>query len=324
MGSAHAALPEIAQPDHSVMLPTRATPGELHIAQVQDRPRIAVLDFEFASTGITSSALSWYGSLGPSQGVSDMLTTKLVQDGYYTVVERSRIEAILAEQNLGESGRIDASTAAQIGRILGVDAVVIGSITRFNLEEGRSGTSVLGVSVGGRRGTAEVQLTARLVSTTTAEILAVAQGSGTGRQGGNSVSVLGLFTNSSDTSGADQILSQAAEAAVIQLGEELNSQAPNLAALPPVTPSVTTLVADVTGNLVTLNRGNQDGFREGMVLSIERAVREVTDPATGEVIRTVTESVGRIRLTEVDARFSLGTVIEGSGFRVGDLAVAAE
>lgn len=299
---------------------------EIYIAQAQpqNRRRIAVLDFDFASTGLTSSVLNWYGSRGPSQGVSDMLTNKLVQDGNYIVVERSRIQAVLAEQNLGQSGRVDASTAAQIGRILGVDAVVIGSITRFNLQEGRSGTSVLGVSVGGRRGTAEVQLTARLVSTNTAEILAVAQGAGTGEQGGNSVSVLGVFSNSSDTTGSDQILSQAAETAVIQLADQLNAQASKLAALPPTTPNVAALVADVAGNVVTLNRGARDGFQEGMLLSIERVTREVKDPATGQVIRTITSPVGRIRLTDVDDRSSLGTIVQGSGFRVGDRAVAAQ
>lgn len=325
VSSAQASSPQAEWQMNQLAQPETAS-SEIYVAQAQPqaRRRIAILDFDFASTGLTSSVMSWYGSRGPSQGVSDMLTNKLAQDGNYVVVERSRIAAILAEQNLGQAGRIDAATAAEIGRILGVDAVVIGSITRFNLEEGSSGTSILGVSVGGRRGTAEVQLTARLVSTSTAEILAVAEGSGTGQQGGNSVSVFGLFSNSSNTTGSDRILSQAAETAVVQLAEQINAQAPKVAAIAPVAPNAGAVVADVAGNQIILNRGRRDGLQVGMVLSIERVTREVKDPTTGEVIRRVSSSVGRIRLTEVDERSSVGTVVQGSGFRVGDQAVAAQ
>lgn len=97
-----------------------------------------MLDFEFASTGLTGLGL--YGEVGPAKGVSDLLTNRLAQTGRFTLVECSRINQILAEQNLGASGRIDLSTAAQIGRLLGADAVIIGSITQFNL--GRSGSDV--------------------------------------------------------------------------------------------------------------------------------------------------------------------------------------
>jgi hypothetical protein len=61
-----------------------------------------------------------------------------------------------------------------------------------------------------------------------------------------------------------------------------------------------------------------------MTISIERVTREVKDPATGEVIRTVTAPVGRIELTNVEARSSEGRVLSGSGMKVGDRAIAVE
>ena len=82
-------------------------------SQPQTRLRIAVLDFDYASTGGDSW---WYGNPNAAQGISDLLTNKLVQSGRFTLVERSRIADILQEQNLAASGRIDPSTAAQIGR----------------------------------------------------------------------------------------------------------------------------------------------------------------------------------------------------------------
>jgi curli biogenesis system outer membrane secretion channel CsgG len=300
-----------------VILPAAA---EVQIAQAQPRLRIAVLDFEFASTG---QAWSWWGGGGPSQGVSDLLTNKLVEGDAYTLIERSRIQAVLQEQNLALAGRIDASTAAQVGRILGADAVVIGSVTRYNLNEGSSGVSVLGIGTNRRRHSAEVQLTARLVNTTTSEIIATAQGNGEARQGSGAVSVLGVNVGS-DHNNSDELLSNAAQAAVDQLSGELTAKASSVAALPATVPNVSALVADVTGGTIIINKGAQDGFRTGMTISIERVTREVKDPATGEVIRTVTAPIGQIELTNVDALSSEGRVVSGSGMKVGDRAIAVQ
>jgi tetratricopeptide (TPR) repeat protein len=53
------------------------------------------------------------------------------QDGvttdFYEVVERSRIQQVLKEQNFSNSDLVDPEQAAQLGKILGVDAVIFGS-----------------------------------------------------------------------------------------------------------------------------------------------------------------------------------------------------
>lgn len=57
---------------------------------------------------------------------------KTFQTGAYTnifnVVERSRFESVLNELQLGQSGIVNEATAAQVGQMLGVDAMLIGSI----------------------------------------------------------------------------------------------------------------------------------------------------------------------------------------------------
>jgi curli biogenesis system outer membrane secretion channel CsgG len=290
------------------------------VAQAQTltaKRRIAVLDFDFASTGVTYNV---FGNYGPSKGVSDLLTNKLVQDGTYSVIERSRIDQVLQEQNLGASGRIDAATAAQLGRILGVDVVVIGSITQFNVEEKNTGggTGFFGIRVNSEKAKATVELTARLVSTSTAEILAVAQGEGQLDQNDGQVSVMG-FGGGTSTSNLDKLLSAAATEATDNLSTQIVAAAPKIGALPAAVPAVNAVVADVTGGLVTINKGSGEGLQVGMKLSVERVVKQVKDPSTGTVIRRITQPVGQIVLTEVDAKSALGKVTRGVNFRVGDV-----
>jgi curli biogenesis system outer membrane secretion channel CsgG len=294
----------------------------LTIAQANPtRLRVAVLDFEYANTGLTYSL---WGYASPAQGVSDLLTNKLVENGQYTLIERSRIAEILFEQDLGQSGRISPSTAAEVGRLLGADAVVIGSITRFNFEDNGGSVSILGIGGGGDSRGAVVELTARLVNTTTGEIMATASGSGAANRGGGRISTpFGSIGGGSRSD--DEIASDAAAEAVAELAAQLTAAAPTLStAVAAVLPTVEAIVADVAGSMVIINKGSRDGFRTGMILSVERVTREVTDPTTGEVIRTVTTPVGRIQLTEVDERSGVGTIINGAGLQIGDRAIAVE
>ncbi len=303
-------------------------PTDIYAQGVQQRKqakkRVAVLDFEFASTGLTGSQFSLFGTGGPSKGVSDLITNSLVKDGTYTVIERSRIDQIFKEQNLGASGRIEPTTAAQIGRALGADVLIIGTVTRFNLASSTSGGGFLGFGSTNTTNVAEVKLTARVVGTTTGEILVVADGEGKEEQNDSSVSIGGLGGGGSTTNNTDRLLSAAAEKAVGQVVSQLASAAPKLAAVATVVPNVSALVADVTGNLVTLNKGAKDGFTPGLIVSVERVVKEVKDPSTGKVLRVISNSVGRIQLTEVDGGSSLGKIISGGGFNVGDIAKPVE
>ena len=54
------------------------------------------------------------------------------------------------------------------------------------------------------------------------------------------------------------------------------------------------LVADVSGKSLNLNKGGQDGFKPGMIVSIERVTKEIKDPGTGKSIRRQTSQVGRL------------------------------
>jgi curli biogenesis system outer membrane secretion channel CsgG len=112
------------------------------------------------------------------RGVSDLLVTALVKDGTYSVIERNALNKILAEQNFSNSDRANPTSAARIGKLLGVDAIIVGSITQFGNETkntgvGGSGGALGGFGIGGfshKKSKAIVGLTARMIDVDTAEI----------------------------------------------------------------------------------------------------------------------------------------------------------
>src|SRR6201988_1393269 len=149
------------------------------------KPRVAIMDFEYAT--IRDNARAYFGSdIDVGKGISDLLVTYLVKDGSYSVIERKALDKILAEQNFSNSDRANPNSAAKIGKLLGVDAIVVGSITQFGNETKNTGVGGVGgglgkFGVGGfgqKKSKAIVNVDARMVDIDTAEILGVASGHG--------------------------------------------------------------------------------------------------------------------------------------------------
>lgn len=288
--------------------------------------RIAVLNFDVATVSKSGLSYGLYSDTGAGQGISNRLTNELVKDGTYILIERSQVNKILAEQNFGKSGRIEPSTAAQIGRVLGVDAVLIGSITEFNVTNSSQGGSVSRLfGFGGKRKKqkANVRLSARMVSTATGQILSTAEGIGATDKstGGGRIFGIGGDTNADHS---EQLLSAASNIAVESLVQELVGVSQKLDSLPAIAPVEEMVVADVSGGEVTLNKGGAHGFRPGMIVSVERVIKDIKDPNTGAVIRRQTRKLGQIQLTEVQPEFSVGKTLTGAGFQVGDVAKAID
>ncbi|MGF1478067.1 MAG: CsgG/HfaB family protein [Cyanophyceae cyanobacterium] len=294
---------------------TNDSDSAIQLAQNQERRRVAVLDFDFSSISSPDLLAAFPGI---ARGTSELLTNQLVNEGSFSVVERSRIQKILDEQDLGEAGRLDASTAAQIGRVLGVDAVIVGSVTQFDVQEERSGFSIGGLFGERKRTmTADVQLNARMINTNTGEIISTAEGTGQAEQRDGSTQVLGVG-GGSETDNRQQLLSEATRQAVAAITNQLTNSSGDVAAVGSGPEAA--LIADITGDTVVLNRGTANGYRQGMQVAVERVAREIKDPETGEVIRQVTEQIGLIELTDVDQSSSLGRILSGSNFQVGDTA----
>ena len=110
------------------------------------RPTVALLDFDFGTV-----QQWWSGNWDIGKGISDMIVDELVNDGSFRVIERKRLDAILAEQNFSNSERADpsAATVAKLGKVLGVKYLIVGSITKFGMEQKKQGIGGGGWGGGG-------------------------------------------------------------------------------------------------------------------------------------------------------------------------------
>lgn len=290
------------------------------------KKRVAIFDFDFGAVHHW-----WTGEWDIGKGISDMIVTNLVRDGTYSVIERKQLDRILQEQNFSNSDRANPATAAKIGKVLGVNAIIIGTITQFGAETrktdvggvtSRIGLGALG-GVGTSKSKASVVLDARMVNTETAEIMAVASGKGESKRGGVNLlgagagSAGGIDMNSSDF--RETIIGEATRQAVDELTRQLAAQAEKVEA---TKIEINGLVADVTDNVLVLNVGKNQGLNVGDVVAIERVQKVVKDPSTGQVLRTITERIGTAKLTSVDAGSSMADFSGVGKPKVGDAVKA--
>ncbi|MFI5115382.1 MAG: CsgG/HfaB family protein [Terriglobales bacterium] len=292
--------------------------------------RVAIFDFDYATVQSASAAV--FGSnVDIGKGIVDLLVRNLVKDGTYRVIEREKLDKILGEQNFSNSDRANSNSAAKIGKILGVDAIIVGSITQFgnetkNTNIGGAGGGWYGHALGGvghKSSKAICVIDARIVNIDTAEIMGVATGKGESSRestsllgGGGGWHGWGGGNVDFGTSDFQQtIIGEAVNAAVTQMASELIADSSKLEAR---TVTVEGLVAAVDGGQVILNVGSKSGLKVGDQLTVQRVTKEIKDPSTGAVIRRLTSPVGVIRLTDVDEISAVGTPVSGSGFKVGD------
>jgi TolB-like protein len=106
--------------------------------------RVAVVPF----TGPRGAA-TYSGSIA-----SERLVVQILARGELDVVERRFLEKILEEQRLGVFGIMDPGTVKTLGKVLGVDAILTGTVVELKAEK--------------------VEVNARLINTETAQVLAAA------------------------------------------------------------------------------------------------------------------------------------------------------
>jgi curli biogenesis system outer membrane secretion channel CsgG len=83
--------------------------------------RVAVIDFE--SIGDDPNI---------GRGVTEIVRTELIKTGSYEVVERALLNKIIEEQRFQLSDLVDPSKAVELGKLLGADLILTGSVANWH------------------------------------------------------------------------------------------------------------------------------------------------------------------------------------------------
>jgi tetratricopeptide (TPR) repeat protein len=125
-----------------------AVKQEVALVGVPGSPRtIAVLPLRFSGPDTSLRSLE--------RGFADLLTTDLARSSQLTLVERSRMQALLDELKLQESGATDAGSNVRAGKLLRAGRVVQGSLLQLNGTNLRADASVVDVPTSQITGSAQ-------------------------------------------------------------------------------------------------------------------------------------------------------------------------
>jgi curli biogenesis system outer membrane secretion channel CsgG len=259
------------------------------------KKRVGVVDFVNKTT---------YGRGRLGSSASDILTTELFKTGAFIVVERAQLQKIISEQALGQSGAINAATAAKAGELLGLNAIVTGSISQF-------GVKIEGKDYGVYKQKiqkAECTVDVRVADTTTGQILFADSGSGVFEK--KISEVLGF----GQRGGYDETMGQnALRAAITKFMDNLIQQLDST--------EWSGRVAKVSGSTVYINAGRDVGLKVGDVLGVYALGEEIYDPQTHVLLgREEGPLKGEVLVTGyVGSRLTKGTLKSGIGLTVNDV-----
>ncbi|UCH35630.1 MAG: hypothetical protein JSV65_04575 [Armatimonadota bacterium] len=300
-----------------------AETDELRIP-LSERKRIAVLPFDDGA--IRQS--SYFGRVfDVGKGVADMLTTALVNTRKFRVIEREKVDAVIAEQDLATSGRVDPATAAQIGKILGADYLLMGRVTEFAVETKGGSLGALGRGdlrdLSLSRSVAAVKLDGRLVDTTTAEILFAFTGGGHDSRANVGVAIRDIGRVSFGSAEFMRtILGAATRQAVESSAKRVAQGADEVVYQPPDLSDISGYVVYIDGERIMTNLGARYGVKVGDRFQVLRRGQEIRDPETGELLTIITQPVGVLRIESVEDKVSIGSLPERAGalaVQIGDM-----
>jgi curli biogenesis system outer membrane secretion channel CsgG len=244
--------------------------------------------------------------LGIGESAADILGTILQKTGRFIVIPQQDMESILSHQRMGATGAINPATAAKMGEILGLNAIVTGAVTAYS--EAEEGSDYLVYKV--KKQIARVTVDYRIVDTTTG--VQIMADSGAGIYSKSTGGALGLGSKSSyDTDLRDGALRDALTKAMVNMMKQLENQ------------PWKGKIAKVSGNKLYINAGKRTGLKIGDKLDVYRVGEDIIDPDTHQKLGTTEDRVGQVIVQRNDlgdkADMSVAVTTSGAGFKQGDV-----
>jgi curli biogenesis system outer membrane secretion channel CsgG len=293
------------------------------------KKRVIVDEFDYSAV-MTNVAAVFGTNQNIGKGIRAMLTNRLGEQQKVVIVERAKINSLMAEQDRNTSNRVKQGSGAKIGRISGADALLTGDITIFGRDDKKkhvSGGGLFGAGVGAIAAShstdkAVVAIAYRVVDAETSEVVATGEARGESARKGSALGALGgafgkgfagAEFDMTSSNFAQTIIGEATQDCVNKLADILDTQ---VAGMKKEAHAVEATVADVSGSSIVITAGSNDGVNAGDVFEVLRSVREVKDPTTHEVLDRITEKTGELTVVSVRDKIATGAYT-GSAAQVG-------
>lgn len=249
-----------------------------------------------------------YGDWSIGGGLSAMLVTALREADRFIVVERSNLQQVLAEQELASAGLTRQEGRPQTGNLQNAQIIIYGAVTEFDAGNSGGGLSLgvssgaLGSLLGGGASmqgkTGKVGLDIRIVDTSTGEILDSFTVSESARSRSFDVNAGYKGINLGTNQFYKTPLGQAARKAITKAVQQIARKSEDV--------NWSSSVVDFDAGEIYLNYGENAGLKTGDQFIVERVVRRLTDPNTGELLSVRKKELGLVTLTGVEERLSYG------------------
>jgi curli biogenesis system outer membrane secretion channel CsgG len=218
--------------------------------------------------------------------VTDMLSKALTESGAYLVFERPDIGRLQSESQL---------TNTKLN-LIGVDALIIGSLTEF----GRKVVGETGFVSGSKRQVAFAKIDVRVVDVNSGQVLFAT--SGAGEASTETASTFGFGSQAAyDGTLNDSAIRQAVSAVVSRLAIEMKDR------------PWQTYILKVDGGQVYIGGGKNQGIKPGMLFSVQTQGERMKSPQTGAEITLPGHQIAQIK---IDSNFGDNDLNEGSAASV--------
>ncbi len=254
-----------------------------------DRQTIAVRDFKSVTKSIVIGegyfSFKW-GEEQTSLLTSDFITT-LVNTRKFDVLERDRMNAIIDELKLGETEYVSPEQAIKMGQLAQADYFVMGQIELIEANQNKYQIPYSNRWQTEAKGRMVVNM--RIVDTRSGKIVTAKK-----------VNVIEVQKSSL----RDPVTPLA-------FMEWLKEKTVNILVNEVVEGVFPIKIIKIVGNQVFLNRGSGAFFRVGDIMKVYNLGEELIDPDTQESLGSTEMEVGRIKITEIQPKFSKAQIVEG-------------
>ncbi|PKP55501.1 hypothetical protein CVT91_15575 [Candidatus Atribacteria bacterium HGW-Atribacteria-1] len=271
----------------------------------KELPRVAVIGFDSTAPGYI-----WRIDSELSKAATDLMINALIKTECFRVFERIKLDAILEEQDFQVySGRVDPSTAVKIGKMLGVDLIVTGSVTSIIYQ--KSGGIKLG-PLSLKKSVATVTMTIRAINVTTGEIIFSEVKKGITSKSGVSIRIPvagGLGLSSESVTDIFSAIEDVCQQAAIEFVAKMDSKAMIISSLP-LEGYVVKVESTSSGEItqVYINLGEDSGIKVGDEIKIFREGEVILDPKTNEVLDRELDLIAQARIITVKEKLSIALV----------------